>query len=219
MSRTVFFDFDGTLVDSAPGILSGFQLVLQAEQIAPVVEVTTHLIGPPLQQTLAKITGETDPARLGQLVEAFKREYDSAGYQATQMYPGLEAMLAALSYAGYQLVIVTNKRRVPTEKILEWFGLSQYFDAIYTPDTWQPAVTSKNDTLARAVAELGVDPANAVMIGDSGDDAAAAEVVGMRFVAVSFGYGNAATQDAHPVAARVDHLDALAPAIQSVFAG
>lgn len=192
--RTILFDLDGTLVDSSPGILQGYQLVLQTYNLTPKIEVGTHLIGPPLAQTLAIITGETEPQALSKLVECFKQAYDSEGYKSTQAYPGLKDTLTALSNAGYDLVLVTNKRRIPTIKTLEWFDLLPLFKAVFTPDTWQPPVTRKNDTMGRAISELNLDPAHCVMVGDSSDDAHAAADHGVAFVAVDYGYGDAAAQ-------------------------
>lgn len=212
MGLTVFFDFDGTLVDSAPGILQGYQLVLQSEHIQPVVEVGTYLIGPPLAQTLAQITGEQDPVRLARLVECFKSAYDSEGYKATLLYADVLACLQALRDAGHRLVLLTNKRRVPTLKILEYFHLQDCFSAVYTPDSWQPPVKRKNDTMERALAELQADPARCVMVGDSSDDAHAAADHGVAFVAAAYGYGDGAVQGDYPRAAIIEGLTQL-PAV------
>lgn len=207
--HTILFDLDGTLVDSSPGILQGYQLVLQTYNLQPKVEVGTHLIGPPLAQTLAIITGETEPAALSKLVECFKQVYDSEGYKATQAYPDLKEALTALVNNGYDLVLVTNKRRIPTLKTLEWFDILSLFKAIYTPDTWQPAVTRKNDTMGKAIAELGLNPAQCFMVGDSTDDAHAAADHGVAFIAANYGYGDAATQTVYPTVGTIGGLGEL----------
>ena len=194
---TLFFDFDGTLIDSAPGILDSFRRVLAAAAVSPAVAIDSRLIGPPLGPTMARLTGERDPQRLATLVQAFKDTYDSEGYKATQAYPGLQATLATLAAAGHRLVLVTNKRRVPVEHILSWLGIAEFIRAIYTPDSWTPPLLSKVDTLQRALQENAAE-ADCLMVGDSIDDAQAAAANGVAFVAVSFGYGNAADQTEYP---------------------
>lgn len=209
MGLHVFFDFDGTLVDSAPGILRGYELVLQTSGLSPVVDVGTHLIGPPLAQTLSEITGVTDAARLQQLVECFKQAYDSEGYKETIVYPHVAQALAQLRADGHQPVLLTNKRRIPTLKILEHFRLEEFFSAVYTPDSWQPAVKRKNDTMQRALAELQLAPARCVMVGDSSDDAHAAADHSIPFIAVSWGYGDGARQHEFARLAVVDDIAQL----------
>lgn len=215
MAYTVFFDFDGTLVDSAPGILQGYHLVLKSEGIQPQVAVGTHLIGPPLAQTLSQICGESDPQRLARLVECFKTAYDSEGYKETVLYPHVVTALQALQQAGHTLVLLTNKRRIPTLKILDYLQLAHFFKAVYTPDSWQPAVTRKNDTMDRALAELAVAPACCVMVGDSSDDAHAAADHGVAFVAARWGYGDGATQQQFARLAAIDDMLELAGVLQA----
>ena len=174
--------------------MQGYHLVLKSENILPQVEVGSWLIGPPLAQTLSQITGEDDPGRLAHLVECFKSAYDSEGYKETLLYPHVATALQALQDAGHTLVLLTNKRRVPTLKILDYLQLARFFKAVYTPDSWQPAVTRKNDTMARALRELGVAGAECLMVGDSSDDAHAAADHGVAFIAVGYGYGDGAAQ-------------------------
>ena len=209
MALTLFFDFDGTLIDSAPGILEGFRLVLAAENIEPRMPLETGIIGPPLPQTMAALTGETDAARLEHLTARFKAAYDTEGYKVTEPYADLHDTLETLHRAGHRIVLVTNKRRIPTELLLAWLKLEQVIDAIFTPDTWTPPVKSKIDTLRRAIEQLGTDPARAVMIGDSRDDAEAAAANGLACIAVTHGYGDAARQREFPVIARIDGLAEL----------
>lgn len=212
MGLHVFFDFDGTLVDSAPGILRGYELVLQYSGLKPVVEVGTHLIGPPLAQTLAQITGVQEAAQLDELVQYFKQAYDHEGYRETRLYPQVVETLQQLRAEGHTPVLLTNKRRIPTLKILEHFQLSDFFSDVFTPDSWQPAVTRKNDSMQRALEQLQLRAQQAVMVGDSRDDAHAAADHGLPFIAVSWGYGDADRQDEFRRVASLDRLEQL-PAV------
>ena len=118
--NAVLFDLDGTLIDSSPSILSCFGRVLDEAGLQPLVPLSNSLIGPPLRQTLINLTGLTDNGQLNQLIERFKVYYDSEGYKASKVYDGIETILDHLVQSGISLAIATNKRRVPTLKIIEY---------------------------------------------------------------------------------------------------
>ena len=87
MPPDILFDLDGTLIDSSPGILASFGRILAAAGLPPAVPLAASLIGPPLAVTLQQVSGIADEVRLTRLVEAFKQDYDTAGYLATEMFP------------------------------------------------------------------------------------------------------------------------------------
>jgi phosphoglycolate phosphatase len=194
MSADILFDLDGTLIDSSPGILASFARILAADGLRPAVPLAPSLIGPPLAVTLRQVSGldrPGDAARLARLVEAFKADYDTAGYRDTAVFPGVAAGLAQLAGSGARLFIVTNKRMVPTRRILEALGLARHFAGIHTRDETEPPAPSKAAVTARALARHGIDPPRAVFVGDSDEDAAAARENGLAFIHAAYGYGAA----------------------------
>lgn len=194
MPPDILFDLDGTLIDSSPGILASFARVLAAHGLRPAVPLEASLIGPPLAVTLRQVSGlreEGDEALLGRLVEAFKADYDTAGYRATHAFSGVAEGLAQLAGAGARLFIVTNKRMVPTRRILEALGLAGCFAGIHTRDETQPMAPSKAAVARRIIAHYAIDPARAFFVGDSDEDAAAARENGLRFIHATYGYGAA----------------------------
>ena len=191
MPPDILFDLDGTLIDSSPGILASFARVLAAHGLAPAVPLEASLIGPPLAVTLAQVSGVRDEALLARLVDAFKADYDTTGYLTTKVFPGVSAGLAQLAGAGARLFIVTNKRMVPTRKILEALGLAQFFAGIHTRDETEPPAASKAAVTKRLVAHYGIDPSRACFVGDSDEDAAAARENGLAFIHAAYGYGAA----------------------------
>jgi len=78
--KHILFDLDGTLIDSAPTILSCFARVLEKRGMHPKCELTHSLIGPPLIETLRRISGIDDPEILQGLADNFKRYYDEVGH-------------------------------------------------------------------------------------------------------------------------------------------
>ncbi len=191
MSADILFDLDGTLIDSSPGILASFGRVLAADCLRPAMPLEASLIGPPLAVTLQQVSGIADEARLARLVEAFKQDYDTAGYLATEVFPGVAAGLAQLTAAGSRLFIVTNKRMLPTRKILLSLGLAQHFTGIHTRDETEPMAPSKAAVAGRVIARYSVAPARACFVGDSDEDAAAARENGLVFIHACYGYGGA----------------------------
>lgn len=194
MPADILFDLDGTLIDSSPGILASFGRILAADGLQPAVPLEASLIGPPLAATLRKVSGLGSPgdeARLARLVEAFKQDYDTAGYLATEVFPGVAAGVAHLAAAGARLFIVTNKRMVPTKKILAALGLAQYFAGIHTRDETDPPAPSKAAVTQRIIGRYGIDGGRAFFVGDSDEDAAAARENGLAFIHATYGYGAA----------------------------
>ena len=191
MSADILFDLDGTLIDSSPGILASFWRVLAADGLRPAVPLEASLIGPPLAVTLQQVSGIADEARLARLVEAFKQDYDTAGCLATEVFPDVAAGLAQLAAAGSRLFIVTNKRMLPTRRILEALGLARHFAGIHTRDETEPMAPSKTAVTQRVIARYGIDRGRAFFVGDSDEDAAAARDNSLAFIHAAYGYGAA----------------------------
>lgn len=186
----ILFDLDGTLIDSAPSILATFRLVLDEAGLTPQVPLDATLIGPPLRQTLMKITGLAAGAELEGLAASFQRIYDSDGYRATRIYPGVEALIAALAASDVPLAIATNKRRTPTLKILQHFGWERFFRLVGTLDTPIPPHADKAALIRSLLDELGSPAAASLYLGDKHEDGAAAAANAIPFVGVAWGYGD-----------------------------
>ena len=208
MIPAVLFDLDGTLVDSAPGILGTFRWVLEQHNIAPRIPLDTSLIGPPLRVTTERLVGSEDFALVDRLTASFRERYDSVGAATTRPYPSYGETLGAVRQAGFALLIVTNKRIAPTLQILERNGGTAIYLGVYSPDAFAPSLTSKGAVIARAIQLHGLDPARSVYVGDSAEDAAAAAANKLAFVAALYGYGSPVTADPAP-AGRISALSEL----------
>jgi len=187
----VIFDLDGTLIDSAPSILTCFAATLAAQGIEPTVPLTEALIGPPLRETLSKLSGVRDEVQLATMSEDFKQHYDVSGYKATMVFPGVDGMLNDLRDAGFRLHIATNKRLRPTRLILEhlsWVGL---FGAVYASDSRTPSFGSKSEMLSELIKSEGISPVQAIYVGDRSDDRNAATDNALGFIAAMWGYRDA----------------------------
>jgi phosphoglycolate phosphatase len=212
--RAILFDFDGTLIDSAPSILAGLGRALAREGVQPVVPLSASLIGPPLPRTLATLAGSAEPALIERLAAAYREDYDSTGFRQTAVYAGVEDMLQWLGGAGIILHIVTNKRIRPTRLILDHLGWQRHFHGVYALDALQPAAADKT-ALVREVLQRESLPAGSTwMVGDSADDQRAAQGNALRFLAAGWGYGlgadDAAAERLPSPAALLRHLQQVA---------
>ncbi|MFH0934613.1 MAG: HAD family hydrolase [Pseudomonadota bacterium] len=186
----LIFDLDGTLIDSAPAILSCMDSVIAQAGHVALLPLQTGLIGPPLKTTLALITGLQDEQALQTLAEAFKDRYDNGGLRSTQPYAGINDLLRQSSESGVRLHLATNKRMRPTLSILQLLGWQEWFTSVYTLDRIPSGYAGKSSMLEHLLRENDIDPARAAYVGDTREDGMAAAANGLHFIAADWGYGD-----------------------------
>jgi phosphoglycolate phosphatase len=210
--QVVLVDLDGTMIDSAPDIAAAVNRML-AQLDAPPLPLDTvrgfigwgvsHLV----RQVLAHAPGmrPTDEATA---LALFERHYLDCNGRHSTIYPGVLQGLAMLRGLGHALACVTNKPRPYAEPLLDALGLSPCFDTVACGE---PALPLKPHPalLLAACRRLGAQPAQCVMVGDSGVDATAAGRAGMPVYLVRYGYHNGAAPDAAPCNGYIDGLDEL----------
>lgn len=189
--RHIVFDLDGTLIDSAPAILSTLTSILEQAGIAPVRPLTQDLIGPPLPEIVASLVPPDSAALIPGLVGAFKNQYDTQGYKQTLAYPGVGAMLQALVEMKISLSIATNKRMRPARLIVDYLQWGGLFSGLYALDSFDPPFADKSGLLLRLREQLELDESSAIYIGDRPEDAAASAHAGLPFMQAAWGYGSA----------------------------
>ena len=186
----VLFDLDGTLIDSAPAILASYRDAFASTGHKPVIAIDEGIVGPPLLETLRMLAGTHDTAVIDTLAAGFKASYDSSGYRQTAAYTGVDAMLRRLRAAGCTLSIATNKRLLPTRLILDHLGWSSHFAAVYALDLFEPRLPDKAAMIARLMQDHGIAHADAVYVGDRGEDGESADANHLPFIAATWGYGS-----------------------------
>lgn len=194
----IIFDLDGTLIDSAPAILASFRAAFDAAGRTPVTAIDESIIGPPLVETLELLSGSTDPALTATLAQHFAAVYDTTGFRETLPYPGVDAVLRALRDAGAQLHIATNKRILPTRRIIEHLGWNGLFESVYALDLFSPRLPDKARMIGRLQADRQIPAASAVYVGDREEDGLSADANALAFVAATWGYGSIAPQALRP---------------------
>jgi phosphoglycolate phosphatase len=182
-----FFDLDGTLVDSLPGITGCVNATLPPS-VARVADVRPF-IGPPIRSILHSLAHEACETDLDRMECQFRRLYDSGGWRDTVEFAGAGELLETLHAAGKQIFLVTNKPGLPTANILEALGWHRYFEDVLTPDSRTPPFRGKDQMLRELVKTYDLRIDECLMVGDTADDGAAAAALGMQAVFVAHGYG------------------------------
>jgi phosphoglycolate phosphatase len=181
---TLLLDLDGTLVDSAAGILGSLRAAFD-ELGLPVPEggFSHELLGPPLYVTLPGIVGE---AATPAVVAVYRRIYGDGGLEESPAFPGVDALLRDLADSGVRLAVATSKAQVYAEKIVEYRGWTELF-ATVGGDTLDAARPTKADVVGEVLRRLG-GPADAIMVGDRLHDVEGSRVHGLDCLGVGWGY-------------------------------
>lgn len=184
-----FFDLDGTLARTGEDIRNAWVGALSAlgRDTSRFDEVFS--IGPTIEKITYALYDDASPELVAQILEKFRPLYDESGYPSTEPYEGIDGFLSALKKKGAKIYIVTNKRHSPTVKICAKFGWDLIFDGVWSYDTFDVKYP-KPDLMARLLKELGVDPADAVMVGDTAGDVDTGKRNSMATVGVTYGYGS-----------------------------
>jgi phosphoglycolate phosphatase len=190
--ESVIFDLDGTLVDSLPGIEACLAETLERVIPGAVLPPVRDAIGPGVDRMCALLLPDASAEDLDAVVRGFRAAYDAGGWRFVQAYPGVPEVLAALVEAGRTLYVVTNKPELPARLILEELGLLELFTEVVAKDSASVPYVSKADALADLMTGFAIHPDTALLVGDSVDDADAAQVCRVPFVAASYGYGTGA---------------------------
>ena len=212
----VFFDLDGTLVDSLPGIAYSAQAAIERVYSRRTAPDLLPFIGPPVREVFRRAIPEDDPEALHRLEEAFRESYDSEGWRQTKPFPGVAAVLGRLQETGLVCHVLTNKPKKPTHEILRSLALDKYFMEVITPESRKPRYASKTEALLDAQRRQALPASAGWVVGDSEDDGAAAAACGFKFVAAPFGYGGALQQCHCPIHFRLDRFEDLLSVLRTM---
>lgn len=184
--QLVIFDLDGTLTDSAPGIVASFRHALAAVGADdPGGDLAGRIVGPPMHHTLAAL-GLGD--RVDAAVAAYRAEYTRSGWAMNTLYDGVAELLADLQAAGVRLAVATSKAEPIALRILEHFDIADGFEVVAGASV-DGTRAAKADVVAHALQQLGPLPERVLMVGDRAHDVEGAAEHGIATVVVGWGYG------------------------------
>jgi len=188
MISCVIFDFDGTLVDTGPGIKSCVVKALRETGCPiPSESVLDQFPGPPLTESFSKFCG-INGAENDTVVERFRSLYAEEGLWQSVLYPGVQEGLRRLVSAGRTLCVATSKPGVFVDMLLHSFGIAHLFTRIEAVSiSGQPR--GKSDMIRSAMEFTQFDRKTVCMVGDRKFDLRPAKQLGIWSAAVSYGYG------------------------------
>ena len=218
--RLVIFDVDGTLVDSQADILAAMTHAFERAGLeTPSRARVLSIVGLSLDRAMAVLAPDVSAQVHDQMVEAYKEAYvalraKTGAAQSSPLYPGAREVLDQLQAQPDTLLgVATGKSRRGLDKLLEAHGLERMFITQQVSDH-HPSKPHPS-MIRQALSETGLEPHQAVMVGDTSFDMEMAAAAGVAGIGVSWGYhARDALMEARHV---IDRFDALPGLLQDIW--
>jgi phosphoglycolate phosphatase len=208
----IAFDLDGTLVDTAHDLVGTLNWLLAAEGVAALpMDAARPFIGRGarwlIERGFEAADAGLEPGQVQPLLDRFLARYEAHIADESRPFPGCVAALETLKAQGARLVVCTNKLTGLSTTLLDALDMTRLFEAVIGADR-APAIKPDPRHLLTAIAEVGGDPARAILVGDAATDAGAARAAGVPLILVSFGYTETPAAELGPDIL-IDHFDEL----------
>lgn len=187
--KNYLFDLDGTLTDPGVGIRNSIKYALDKFGLpCPTDEVLNQFIGPPLMESFRKYCGVSE-ADSRTLLEYYREYFGVKGYLENKLYPDTIKVLEAITSRGGRVYLATSKPELYAFKILEHFGIDQYFTG-KAGNNMEETRCAKKDVINYLFDQAGIDASDTIMIGDRDYDVIGAHACNIPVAAVLHGYGD-----------------------------
>lgn len=188
--KAILFDLDGTLIDSSEGITKSTQYALAHYGIIENdLSKFYKFIGPPLVASFKKYYDFSEEQAV-EAVAVYRERYNKIGLFECSLYPGVRECIEKLKAQGYLIGMASSKPEVSCRRILEHFGILELFDDVVGA-TFDGRIDTKEEVLNEVMCRWSDVPKDEMcLIGDTMFDVEGANQVGIRTVAVTFGFGN-----------------------------
>ena len=182
------FDLDGTLLNTYKGVREGVLYLIEKYELEALSEEQlSSFVGPPIKKSLMRIYG-IEEAFADIMQKEFREYYSTQALLKAEPYEGLRETIKVLQNNGIYTAVATYKREDMAKELLSFYGIDEVLNSIHGSDA--EGKLSKSDIIKLAIAESGiVDYKNAVMIGDTDNDAIGSSELGVPFIGVTYGFG------------------------------
>ncbi len=185
--KAVIFDFDGTLANTYEGIFNSYTYAAQQLGLEkPTVELVDGAIGAsPLEVFLTRFGLSEEKAM--EATQIYRSRYKREGIFEVKLYDGMQQVLEFLNSQDIKIGIATLKLQQFASIMLDHLNIKDLFSDVSGADAND--TLTKADIILQSLQNMGIDPSDAVLIGDSKYDAIGAEKAGVDFIAVTYGFG------------------------------
>ena len=183
MIKAVLFDLDGTLLDTNELIYTSFLKTFKDKlNIELKKEEVTEFFGIPLGDPFKKYTNSDN---VDELVSYYREYNESIHDKMCFAFEGVKELLVGLKEKGIKIAIVTSKRRELAERGMKIAGIYDFMDVIITPESTIKHKPNGEPAL-KACSDLGIDPSEAIMVGDSPFDIHCGKNAGCKTCGVNY---------------------------------
>ncbi|KRN29026.1 haloacid dehalogenase domain-containing protein hydrolase [Lactobacillus selangorensis] len=184
----LFFDLDGTIVDSNHGIMQALRHTVDEMGWAPLSDADYHFwIGPPLGESIQRFYQISDQETINEAIQIFNSYYYKHGMYEAHVYNGITQVLNEL-HDKYPIYVATSKPEKIAEQMLDHFDMLQYLKGVYGSE--RGAIWDRSfDVLGNAFEQTKIVPQESIMIGDRQTDMLGAQQKQMRRIGVLYGFG------------------------------
>ena len=187
----VFFDLDGTLVDTADDLAAPVNHMREARGLKPLPLEEYRPFASAGSRGLLHIGlgATTDDPDYPALRTEFLNRYEQEIAVHSRLFDGMPELLAWLEANGIRWGVISNKLEYLVHRLVQQLGLGHRVALAYGGDT-APRAKPWPDPLKMALQETGLTARQCVYSGDDLRDIQAAHAVDMPAVAAAYGYGN-----------------------------
>ncbi|VTY19292.1 HAD-IA family hydrolase [uncultured Streptococcus sp.] len=179
----IFFDLDGTLVDSSIGIHNAFSSTFKELGVpCPDAKTIRSFMGPPLESSFETCLPKE---KISEAVQTYRSYYKEKGIYEAQLFPQIVDLLEKLS-SNYPLYITTTKNTPTAQEMTKNLGINHFFEGIYGSS---PETPHKADVIRHTLKTHQLAPEQVIIIGDTKFDMIGAQETGLKKLAVTWGFG------------------------------
>jgi phosphoglycolate phosphatase len=186
--KNILFDFDGTLMDTWPGIEATLRASLKALDISvPDAVVTRALVGIPLMRVF-EVLLEGDTVKAALATKKYRELFLVVGMSGARPFEGVPGMLEGLKMGDREVFLVTARNEMITKQMLIDHSLARFFTWVRGEQEGE-VLDGKGQMVAEVLQKFSLNPEDCVFVGDRRYDVEAAQANGMQAVGVTYGYG------------------------------